>query len=63
MGQAPRSWATSIITIALAVLVACYCLNIAASYLREALPVLVPLALVILIVIGIWRWYSRPRGW
>ena len=48
---------------ALAVLVACYCLNRAASYLLQALPVLIPVAVVILIAIGLWRWYSRPRDW
>jgi hypothetical protein len=48
---------------AIAVLVACYCLSLAADYLREALPVLLPVAIVIVIALGVWRWYSRPRGW
>jgi hypothetical protein len=48
---------------ALAVLVACYCLNVAANYLREALPVLIPVVVIAIIGIGIWHWYHRPRGW
>jgi hypothetical protein len=63
MGQGPRSLATGIVSIALAVLIACYCLNLAADYLREALPVLIPVLIVVVIGIGIWHWYHRPRGW
>jgi hypothetical protein len=53
----------SIVGFALAVLVACYCLNLAADYLREALPVLIPAVIIAVIGIGVWRWYTRPRGW
>ena len=52
----------SIVGFALAVLVACYCLNLAAEYLREALPVLIPAVVIVGIGIGIWHWYHRPRG-
>jgi hypothetical protein len=52
----------SIVSFALAVLVACYCLNLAANYLREALQVLFPLIVIAAIGIGLWYWY-RPRGW
>jgi hypothetical protein len=59
----PRSWATGIVSGALAVLVACYCLNLAAVYLLQALPVLIPAGLVGLIGFGIWRWRTRSDRW
>jgi hypothetical protein len=61
--QRPQSWGMSIVGFALAVLVACYCLNLAAQYLREALPVLIPAVVIVGIGIGIWHWYHRPHGW
>ncbi len=59
----PRSWAASIVGFALMVLAAAYALHLAADLLREALPVLVPVGLVVLIGVGIWQWRTRPRGW
>jgi MFS superfamily sulfate permease-like transporter len=57
------SWVTSIVGFALAILVACYCLNLAAQYLREALPILILAVVIAVIGIGTWHWYHRPRGW
>ena len=57
------SWTSSIVGFALAVLLACYCLNLAANYLRQALPVLIPAVVIAGIGIGIWHWYHRSRGW
>jgi hypothetical protein len=61
MGQNPRSWVTDMLSIVLLVLVVCYCLKLAAMYLREALPVLVPVVVIAVIAIGIWHWYQRAR--
>ncbi|MCF6743554.1 hypothetical protein E9529_04555 [Blastococcus sp. KM273128] len=58
-----RSWAASIVGFALAVLAAAYALNVAAALLRQALPVLIPVAVIVLISIGLWQWRSRTRGW
>jgi hypothetical protein len=59
----PRSWTASIVGFALAVLAAAYALNVAAQLLRQALPVLIPVAVLVLIGIGSWQWQSRARGW
>lgn len=48
---------------ALAVLAAAYALNLAADLLRQALPVLIPAAVLVVIGIGLWQWRSRSRGW
>ena len=61
MWQNPRSWVTDMLGIVLVVLAVCYCLKLAAVYLREALPVLVPVVVIVVIAIGIWHWYQRPR--
>jgi len=63
VNQRPRSWAASILTFALAVLAACWALNLGAELLCEALPVLVPVAGVALAGYVAWRLYNRPRGW
>ncbi len=63
MNRGPRSWTASIVGFALLVLAVCWALNLAAALLREALPVLIPVAAVTLCGLGIWRWHSRPRGW
>ena len=59
----PRSWTTSIVGFALAVLVAGWALNQAATYLLAALPVLVPVAVVVTAGLLAWRFYIRPHGW
>ncbi len=58
-----RSLATSIVSFALAVLVAAVALHAAADLLRAALPVLIPVGVMTLVGVGAWRWYTRPRGW
>ena len=63
MNRGPRSWTASIVGFALAVLAAAYALNMAADLLRQALPVLVPVAIVVVLGIGLWQWRSRTRGW
>ncbi|RBY76890.1 hypothetical protein DQ239_11875 [Blastococcus sp. TF02-09] len=62
MTRPPRSWAASIVGFCFAVLAACLALNWAAELLREALPVLVPVGVTVLVGIGLWRW-RHPRGW
>jgi hypothetical protein len=59
----PRSWATSIVGFALAVLVAGWALDRAADYLLAALPVLVPVAVVVGAGLLAWRLFNRPHGW
>lgn len=64
MNQAPRSWAAGIVSLALAVLAACLALSFAADLLREALPVLVPAAVVVVLMGGTWRWLrNRNQHW
>ncbi|MGY1651768.1 hypothetical protein [Geodermatophilus sp. SYSU D01119] len=63
MNTGPRSWTTSIVGFALMVLVVSAALNLAAELLREALPVLIPTAIVVLMGYGIWHWRTRARGW
>jgi hypothetical protein len=58
-----RSWTASIVGFALAVLAVAYALNVAADLLRQALPVLIPVAVLVGIGIGLWQWRSRTRGW
>ena len=58
-----RSLATSIMGFALAVLVAAVALDWAADLLRAALPIVIPLGLMVITGIGVWRWYTRPRSW
>jgi hypothetical protein len=58
-----RSLAASIVNFALALLAASVALNLAATFLQAALPVLIPVGIVTLIGVGVWRWYNRPRGW
>ena len=58
-----QSWAASIVGFALAVLAAAYALSVAADLLRQALPVLIPTAVLVLVGIGLWHWRSRSRGW
>lgn len=57
------SWTASIVGFALAVLAVAYALNVAAALLRQALPVLLPVAVIVLIGIGLWQWRSWTRGW
>src|SRR3954471_23541744 len=59
----PRSLASSIVSFALALLAASIALNLAATFLQAALPVLIPVGIMTLIAVGIWRWHNRPRGW
>jgi hypothetical protein len=63
MTVSPRSWTASIVGFALAVLVAGCALNRAAAYLLAALPVLVPVAVVVAAGLLAWRFHHRPRGW
>ena len=63
MNRGPQSWAAGIVSAALAVLVACYCLNLAAAFLLQALPVLIPVGLVSLVGFGFWRWRTRSDRW
>lgn len=64
MSQGPSSWTASIVGFALAVLAACLALKLAAEYLLDALPVLVPVLAVtgVAAAVGRW-WWNRPRGW
>ncbi|SDN38670.1 hypothetical protein [Geodermatophilus sp. DSM 45219] len=62
MSKGPRSWAASITSFTFVVLAAAFALNVAAELLREALPVLVPVGVTVLVGIGLWRW-QHPRGW
>jgi len=59
VNQAPRSWAASILSISFAVLAASAALKWAAQLLREALPVLFPIAIVGLLAVGGWRLHRR----
>jgi hypothetical protein len=43
--------------------VAGWALNQAATYLLAALPVLVPVAVVVTAGLLAWRFYIRPHGW
>jgi hypothetical protein len=63
MSQRPRSWAVSIVGFSLAVLTACLALRLAARLLLDALPVLIPAAVVVLVSWFAWRYSQRPRGW
>lgn len=64
MNRAPRSWAAGIVSFALAVLAACWALNWAAELIREALPVLIPVAVVALVGTIAWRWWrTQNRSW
>ena len=64
MNPRPRSWTASIVGFALAVLVVCFALKLAASYLLAALPVLLPAIVIAGTVAAVWSWWSgRPRGW
>lgn len=54
--------ANELLRYALVLLLACILLRLAAALLVDALPVLIPLA-VVLFGIGVWRWYSRSRWW
>jgi hypothetical protein len=63
MRQGPRSWSVTIVEFGLAVWAACWALNRAAAYLLAALPVLVPVALVVAAGLLTWRFYSRRSGW
>jgi hypothetical protein len=58
-----RSLATSMVSLAFSVLVASVALNLAATFLQAALPVLIPVGIVTLVGIAIWRWYNRPPSW
>jgi hypothetical protein len=61
--MSPRSWAASIMSFALAVLAASIMLQLAADYLRAALPVLVLTAGIVVLGLIAWRLYRRPRNW
>ena len=63
MKSAPSSWASSIVSLAVAVLVVCVVLSWAAQLLREALPVLLPASLVLLLAWAGWRVYRRSDRW
>jgi len=63
-GPQPRSWAASALGIALMVLAACAALKLAAEWLAQALPVLIPVALVVLVAyVGLQLWQRRRDGW
>lgn len=57
------SWAAGILSFSLAVLAASVALNLAAGYLRQALPVLIPTAGAVFVGVGLWRFHNRPRNW
>ena len=59
----PRSVTANVVHFALAVLVAAVALHLAADLLRTALPVLIPLGVLMLVSLGVWRWHTRSRGW
>lgn len=59
----PRSWAAGIVSFALMVLAACAALRLAARLLLEALPVLVPAALLSVAAYVAWQWYRRSDHW
>lgn len=63
MNNGRRGWTASIVSFALTVLAVSLALRLAAEWLREALPVLVPVAIVVAVGIGLWQWRSRSRGW
>jgi hypothetical protein len=63
MSNGPRSWTASILGFGLAVWVAGWALNQAAAYLLAALPVLVPVALVVTAGLLTWRFFSRRSDW
>jgi hypothetical protein len=63
VAPSPRSWSASIVGFALAVLAAAVALNLAAGLLRDALPVLMPVGVVALSGLGIWRWHRHYHGW
>jgi len=49
---------------ALMVLAACAALKLAAEWLAQALPVLIPVALVLLVAyVGLQLWQRRRDGW
>lgn len=60
----PNSWAARILGLALAVLVACWAINLAAQFLVAVLPILGGIAVAwILAVLG-WRLMQRRQsGW
>lgn len=62
--SSPRSWAANILGFALMVLAACAALKLAAEWLVQALPVLIPVALVLLVAyVGLQLWQRRRDGW
>ena len=64
MNEPERVWSARIVSFAFAVLAACLALRLAAEFLLQALPVLVPVAGVTLATVAAWRWHSnRPQGW
>lgn len=63
MNTRPGSWTGGLVTVALAVLVACAALKLAADLLLAALPVLVPAVGCVLLGLLGWRAYSRRSNW
>ncbi len=64
MTSPPRSWAASIVGFCFAVLAACLALKLAAEFLLDALPVLLPAAAVVVGSALTWRWWrNRSGGW
>ncbi|TQN41691.1 hypothetical protein FHU33_1068 [Blastococcus colisei] len=63
MSSDPRSWTAGIVGFALAVLVACWALQLAAGLLLDALPILGPVAGLVVVGWAGWRYVNRPRGW
>jgi Flp pilus assembly protein TadB len=60
----PRGWTASVVSFAFTVLAVCLALKLAAEWLLDALPVLLPALVVVLIAVVVWRWWSgRSRGW
>ena len=63
MNQAPRSWSTELLKLALSVLVAAYALRLATDLILSVLPVLVPLAIVAGLTTAVWLRYQRSDRW
>lgn len=61
--SSPRSWMSSLLGLAFAVLAACAALQLAADLLLAALPVLLPVAGACLLGLIGWRAYSRRGTW
>lgn len=59
----PRSWTSSLLGFAFAVVAVCVALNLAADLLLQALPILLLAIGVGVLGLVAWRAYSRRGGW